>query len=159
MSDIRVLIVVDGIFNLSTTYPYEPPNPADSPDGWFLLSTLIATLRNSASPTFSVDTANRGFSVDGMSIPASNDIPDPSATLKGPDPNNPTPFRFDDASVNLLDYDEIWLFGDSGYDGGAPVGPPFTDPQSGLSGEPGRLSDSELTKITEFMQAGGGVFA
>jgi hypothetical protein len=159
VSDIRVLIVVDGIFNLSTTHPYQPPNPGDSPDGWFLLSFLITALRDSTSPTFFVDTANRGFSADGFLIPDNNNVPDPSATLKGPDPNNPTPFRFDDPSVNLLDYDEIWLFGDSGYDGGAPVGPPFTDPQSGQSGEPGRLTDSELAKITEFMQAGGGVFA
>jgi hypothetical protein len=62
------------------------------------------------------------------------------------------PFRFDDPSVYLFDYDEIWLFGDEGYDGGGPAGP-----QSGSS-EPGRLSDSELAKITAFMQAGG-VFA
>ena len=167
MSDIKVLIVVDGIFNLSTppagtavttTYPLKPSNPKDSPDSWFTLSFLISALRNNPSPTFFVDTASRGFSVDG-GFPQQNDTPDPNATLKGPDPSNPTPFRFDDPSVNLLDYDVIWLFGDLGYDDGGPVGPPFTDPQSGNPGEPGRLSDSELGKITEFMQAGGGVFA
>ena len=158
MSDIKVLIVVDGIFNLSTTYPVQPANPGDSPDGWFTLSFLISALRNSPSPTFFVDTASRGFSVDGIQFPQ-NDTPDPNATLKGPDPANPTPFRFDDPSVDLNVYDEIWLFGDEGYDGGSPAGPPFTDPQSGNPGEAGRLSDSELARITEFMQAGGGVFA
>jgi hypothetical protein len=157
MSDIKVLIVVDGIFNLSTTYPYKPPNSKDSPDGWFTLSFLISALRNNPSPTFFVDTASRGFSVDGIKFPQQYDTADPSATW--PTPSNPMPFRFDYPSVNLLDYDEIWLFGDLGYDGGSPTGPPFTDPQSGNPGEPGRLSDSELAKITEFMQAGGGVFA
>lgn len=160
MSDIKVLIVVDGIFNLTTTYPYQSPNPTDSPDQWFTLSFLISALRNSTSPTFSVDTASRGFTAQG-DFPGNlqNNTPDPNATLKGPDPSNPTPFRFDDPSVNLLDYDELWLFGDEGYDEGTPAGPPFTDPQSGQSGEPGRLADSELAKITEFMQAGGGLFA
>lgn len=159
MADIKVLIVVDGVFNLWTkSYPHIPPNQNDSPDKWFTLSFLISALRNSPSPTFFVDTASRGFSVDG-GFPQQNDTPDPNATLKGPDPSNPTPFRFDDPSVNLLDYDEIWLFGDLGNDGGVPAGPPFTDPQSGNPGEPGRLSDGELAKLTEFMQAGGGVFA
>ena len=41
------------------------------------------------------------------------------------------------------DYDEIWLFGDEGYDGG-PVGPG--------AGEPGGLTDSELTALTKFMR-------
>jgi hypothetical protein len=150
MADIRVLIVVDGVFNLSTTYPYQSANPNDSPDEWFTLSFLIAAL---SSPTFAVDTASRGFNGAGTFPNVTNDTPDPNATLKGPDPSNPIPFRFDDPSVNLLDYDVIWLFSDEGYDGGVQAGP-----VSGTT-EPGRLSDSELAKITEFMQAGGGLFA
>ncbi|MEI9996933.1 MAG: hypothetical protein WDM91_20230 [Rhizomicrobium sp.] len=164
MSDIKVLIVVDGIFSLTTTYPIDPTVPpfgpeSDTdygPDAWFTLSHLINTLRNWPSPTFTVDTASRGFnaSQDFDAGIVTNSIPDPDATIKGPDPSNPTPFHFDDPGLNLLDYDEIWLFGFEGYDGGTlAVGP--------VSGtlEPGRLSDGELTKITEFMNMGGGVFA
>lgn len=161
MSDIRVLIVVDGIFSLTTTYPIDPTvppfgpeaDPTFGPDAWFTLSHLIKTLRNSTSPTFTVDTASRGFNAAGT-FPdnITNTTPDPYATIKGPDPNNPTAFHFDDPGLDLTVYDEIWLFGDEGYDGG-PVGP-----MSGTA-EPGRLSDSELAKITAFMNAGGGMFA
>jgi hypothetical protein len=35
MADIKVLIVVDGVSNLSTEYPYQPANQGDSPDKWF----------------------------------------------------------------------------------------------------------------------------
>ena len=73
MSDIRVLIVVDGIFSLTTTYPIDPTvppfgpesDPTFGPDAWFTLSHLINTLRNSPSPTFTVDTASRGFNAAG----------------------------------------------------------------------------------------------
>ena len=151
MSDIKVLIVVDGIFNLSTTYPVASSNPTYGPDAWFTVSHLIRTLRNSPSPTFTVDTASRGFNAAG-NFPSNitNTTPDPNATLKGPNPSNPTPFHFDDPGVDLMVYDEIWLFGYEGYDG-EPIGPG--------SGEPGSITDSELTAITKFMQAGGGVFA
>ena len=146
MSDIRVLIVVDGIFSLTTTYPIAPTkppfapenDPTFGPDAWFTLSHLITTLRNSPSPTFTVDTASRGFNAAG-NFPNSplfqnlitNTVPDPDATIAGP-------FHFDDPSIDLTVYDEIWLFGDEGYDG-QPIGPP--DP---ATGEPGGLTDSEL---------------
>lgn len=152
MSDIRVLIVVDGIFSLTTTYPIDPSvppfgpesDPTFGPDAWFTLSHLINTLRNSPSPTFTVDTASRGFNAAGNFPNAiTNTVPDPDATIVGP-------FHFDDPSVNLSDYDEIWLFGDEGYDG-EPVGPG--------AGEPGGLTDSELTALTKFMDNGGGLFA
>ncbi|GEM_PF-2106854 len=163
MSDIKILIVVDGIFSVTTTYPIDPTVPpfgpgsdtAYGPDAWFTVSHLIKTLRNWPSPTFTVDTASRGFNLaqnfdnqtQGLPGPTvSNSFPDTDATLAGP-------FHFDDPGVNLLDYDEIWLFGFEGFDGGSAVGP-----TSGTV-EPGRLSDSELAKITEFMDAGGGVFA
>jgi hypothetical protein len=155
VSDIRVLIVVDGIFSLTTTYPIDPTlppfapesDPNFGPDAWFTLSHLISTLRNSPSPTFTVDTASRGFNAAG-NFPdnITNTAPDPDATIAGP-------FHFDDPSINLSDYDEIWLFGDEGYDV-SPVGP--LDP---TTGEPGGLTDSELAAITKFMQAGGGLFA
>ena len=164
MSDIRVLIIVDGIFSLTTTYPIDPTvppfgpesNTTFGPDAWFTLSHLISTLRNSPSPTFTVDTASRGFNAAG-NFPNSltnpqyinaitNTVPDPDATIPGP-------FHFDDPSVNLSDYDEIWLFSDEGYDG-QPIGP--ADP---TTGEPGGLTASELAAITNFMQAGGGIFA
>ncbi len=156
-SIIKLLIVVDGIFSLTTTYPIDPeqqpfgPVTDAGPDAWFTLSHLIYTLRNCPSPTIVVDTASRGFNSPSGLI--TNTTPDPYATIKGPNPGNPTPFHFDDPGFNLLEYDEIWLFGYEGYNGGAARGP-----MSGTS-EPGRLSDSELSKITAFMSAGGGVFA
>ena len=122
MSDIRVLIVVDGIFALTTTYPIDPTKPPFGPeadptygaDAWFTLSHLIDTLRDRPSPTFTVDTASRGFNAAGNFPGAiTNTVADPNATLKGPD----HPFHFDDPSVDLMVYDEIWLFGDEGYDG------------------------------------------
>ncbi len=156
MAAIRVLIVVDGIFSLTTTYPIDPTVPPFGPeantnygpDAWFTLSHLIGTLRSSPSPTFTVDTASRGFNAAG-SFPGeiTNTVADPSATIAGP-------FHFDDPTVNLSDYDEIWLFGDEGYDG-SPVGPAVSAP----NGEPGGLTDGELAAITSFMEAGGGLFA
>ena len=156
MSDINVLIVVDGIFALTTTYPIDPTKPPFGPeadptygaDAWFTLSHLINTLRNSPSPTFNVDTASRGFNAAGNFPSAiTNTVADPNATLPGP-------FHFDDPSVDLTVYDEIWLFSDEGYDGTpiGPIGPPGPV-------EPGGLTDSELAAITKFMQAGGGIFA
>jgi hypothetical protein len=157
MADINVLIVVDGIFNLTTTYPASSSGPQFGPDPWFTLSHLIQTLRNSTSPTFTVDTASRGFNAAG-NFPNSltnpqyinaivNTVADPNATIPGP-------FHFDDPSIDLSVYDEIWLFSDEGYDG-SPIGP------QGPPGpvEPGGLTASELTAITNFMQQGGGVFA
>jgi hypothetical protein len=131
--------------------------PDFGPDPWFTLSHLISTLRNSTSPTFSVDTASRGFNAAGnfpnsLTNPPNqnnitNTVADANATLSGP-------FHFDDPGVDLTVYDEIWLFSDEGYDGTpiGPIGPPGPV-------EPGGLTDSELAAITKFMQAGGGVFA
>lgn len=164
MSDIKILIVVDGIFSLTTTYPIDPTvppfgpeaDPTYGPDAWFTISHLIKTLQNWQSPTFTVDTASRGFNAAGTfdNSTITNSTADPDATIKGPDPSNPTPFHFDDPGLDLTYYDEIWLFGFEGYDGF-----PFAiGPQSG-NNEPGRLTDSELAKITAFMNAGGGVFA
>jgi hypothetical protein len=157
VADINVLIVVDGIFSLTPVYPIPITAPGYDPtyaaDAWFTLSHLIATLGSA----FSVDTASRGYNVGDAFVDGTivNTTSDPDATLKGPDPSNPTPFRFDDPSVNLLAYDEIWLFGFEGYDfKTAQVGPP--DP---TTGEPGGLTSSELAAITQFMEAGGGVFA
>jgi len=162
MSDIRVLIVVDGIFSLTTTYPIDPTvppfgpesDPTYGPDAWFTLSHLINTLRNSPSPTFTVDTASRGFNAAGnFPNPADSFANNMTNTVLDPDATIAKPFHFDDPSINLAVYDEIWLFGEEGYDGFA-VGPP--DP---ATGEYGGLTQSELAAITNFMQDGGGLFA
>jgi hypothetical protein len=154
MADIKVLIVVDGIFNLTTKYPIDAPAIPYGPDAWFTLSNLIKTLRGSTSPTFLVNTASRGFNPananDNGTI--TNATADVNATIKGPNPDSPTPFHFYDLDLNV--YDEIWLFGYEGYNGGQ-VGPVGTMGSS----EPGGITDRELTAITKFMEAGGGVFA
>ncbi|KAN0098276.1 hypothetical protein V8E51_013939 [Hyaloscypha variabilis] len=157
MSDIRVLIVVDGIFSVTTTYPIDPTqppfgpesDPTFGPDAWFTVSHLINTLRNSASPTFTVDTASRGFNAAQNFPNLVNTVADPSATIGGPGP-----FHFDDPSIDLTFYDEIWLFGFEGYDHGSVVGP--AEPKTG---EPGGLTESELAAITSFMEGGGGLLA
>jgi hypothetical protein len=84
----------------------------------------------------------RGVHVSGNT----STVADPLATIAGP-------FRFDDPSIDLTVYNEIWLFGYEGYDISL-VGPPDS-----MTGEPGGLTDSELAAITSFMQAGGGLFA
>ncbi len=104
MADISILIVVDGIFSLTTTYPINPTvppcgpeaDPTYGPDPWFTVSHLISTLRNSSSPTFAVDPASRGFNAAGAfeNEALTNATADPDATLKGPEPSNPTPFHF-----------------------------------------------------------------
>lgn len=156
MSDIKVLIVVDGIFDLTTSYPITgtQAGTAYGPDAWFTLSHLINTLRNSTSPTFTVDTASRGwnaagnFDASGPSAIVSaivNTVPDTNATISGP-------FRFD--TTDLTVYDEIWLFGFEGYDGSYKLGP-----VESTTGEYGGISPSELAAITNFMEQGGGLFA
>lgn len=62
--------------------------------------------------------------------------PTPSITTKVHD-GTPGAFRFDDGSVTRANYDQIWLFGSSG---------PSLDP-------------TEITAISDFMAARGGVFA
>ena len=149
MSDIKVLIVVDGIFDLTTSYPISgtQAGTAYGPDAWFTLSHLINTLRNSTSPTFTVDTASRGWNAAGNfdNNNIVNTVPDPNATISGL-------FRFD--TTDLTVYDEIWLFGFEGYDGSYTLGP--VDP---TTGEYGGIAVSELAAITNFMEQGGGLFA
>jgi hypothetical protein len=136
MADINVWVVVDGIFNLATAYP----DPAQPKDNFFSVSHLVATLRASTLPTFSVDTANRGFNwfYNGHQ----NTEPDPNATIA-----SPNPFRFDAPNVDLSSYDEIWLIGYEGTN--------FSDDPSKLD----FMSDNEVAAIARFMDAGGGVFA
>lgn len=136
MADIKVLIVVDGLFSLQNVYP-DPTQP----DHFFTISHLVATLRASTTPTFSVDTANRGF--NWYYNTNLNNQADPNATIA-----NPNPFLFDDPHVDLSVYDEIWLIGYEGTNFQA-VSPPALS----------FISDSELAAITRFMDGGGGVFA
>src|ERR1700733_13995887 len=99
MSDARILIVVDGIFNLTTAYPAHATDTFWGPDFWFTISHFVSTLRNSTSPTFAVDTASRGFATvpsagAGHFSTLTNTVSDPAATAHGHDANqNPIPFR------------------------------------------------------------------
>jgi hypothetical protein len=156
MADIRVLVVVDGIFNLNPVYPVPPQDSYYGSDFWFTVSHFVTTLRKSPSPTFLVDTASRGFTPVPGSTESSlrystvtNTLPDPNATLQCFDTNkNPVPFTFDAPNVDLSRYDVLWLFGFEGFDGpGIPVGPNSF------------ISATELAAITKFMDDGGGVFA
>ncbi len=137
VSFVNVLVVVDGIFTLDTVYP-SAGQP--DPDHYFSISTLLATLRASTTPYFRVDTANRGFNwfYNGNR----NTEPDPHATVV-----SPNPFVFDDANVDLSNYDELWLIGYEGSNFGVRA------PQLQF------ISDDEVAAIARFMEGGGGVFA
>jgi hypothetical protein len=159
MADVRVLIVVDGIFSLTTTYPIDPTVPPFGPetdtnygpDAWFTLSHLMNTLNSNPSPTFQVDTASRGFNAAGNfdNGTITNTTADPDATIPGA-------FHFDDPSINLFAWDEIWLFGDEGYDDAGIASSAFkVGPQVGGTGEPGGLTNSELAAITKFRSMPG----
>jgi hypothetical protein len=117
---IRVLVVVDG----NHTGPGFNLATSDLTDDSFTVAAFVQTLRNSTTPIITVDTAHRHG--------------DPNATIAGN-------FNFA-TSVNLSDYDQIWMFG---YDGS----------NFGGSGMLNFIADSELTALTKFMDGGGGVFA
>src|SRR6201995_2091733 len=93
MADIRVLVVVDGIFNLAD---------ADPSDDTFTIKTFLDTLRNNPSPTIAVDTAHRSGDVHATIACA---------------------FNFATSVPSLDVYDEIWLMGYAGsnYQGSGPL--------------------------------------
>ncbi len=138
MADIDVLMVTDGSrFNFGTQPPVSNPD-------FFGLSAIVAALRGSTTPTINVDTAHRR----GATFSAANN-PDPSNTLWVDTSVNLTysgDFLF--TSIELEQYDVIWLIGDEGYNGGA----------LGTTADK-KLGSAEWTALATFMQQGGGLFA
>jgi hypothetical protein len=135
MADIKVLIVVDGIFRLG---------PQDQQDDTFTIDKLISILRSNVSPSISVDTANRNDDVaqnhPGIPGPNPPSFPDPWATIPGN-------FNFATSVPNLSVYNEIWMLA---YSGSNPVSNPPT-----LN----FIGDDEISAIAGFMDRGGGVLA
>jgi hypothetical protein len=132
MADIKVLMVSDG--SRFTFGPAQPAGPtALEDDNYFALTTLVGALRNSAVPTIQVDTAHRRGATTGG---------DPDVSLGLTYPGN---FTF--TSIDLSQYDVIWLIGDEGYNVGV-LGP--TDSE---------ITDAEKAALFTFMQNGGGLFA
>lgn len=111
-----------------------------SPYHRFSLSELIAALKTLDSFTvrFEITTAHRLTDREDEPSQAGPNDYSKDANIKG--------FRFDNPNhFNPANYDEIWFFGISaGYADYFPVHP---------------LSEKELRIVTEFMNAGGGVFA
>jgi hypothetical protein len=97
MADIKILIVVDGIFRLGAQ---------DQTDDTFTISNLISAL-GSTSPNISVETANRNDTVT---------TPDLTATIAGN-------FNFATTVPNLSVWNEIWMFGYSGTNNQVPTAP------------------------------------
>jgi hypothetical protein len=115
---IKVLVVGDGPFpDLGMNFA---PSQ-DLTDDTFTVSEFVWLLENSQTASISVDTAHRRN--------------DPSATF----PN----FNFA-TSVDLLQYDVLWLFGYEGWNG----------EYYGTA-----VADAEVIAIANFMNAGRGVFA
>ncbi len=135
MADIKILIVVDGIFRTG---------PQDQQDDTFTIDKLISILRTSSSPSISVDTANRNDDVTnnhpGIPGPNPPSFPDPWATIPGN-------FNFATSIPNLSIYNEIWMLP---YSGSNPVSNPPTLKFIG---------DDEIAAIARFMDRGGGVLA
>lgn len=125
MAPVTILIVVDsgpvpldvdGVFNSGDggfTWGASPD------DQLFTLHGLVSTLQE--QNLISVDTAHRSG--------------DPNATFT-------VPFNFSTTVTDLTAYDELWLFGYAGTNGGGPS-----------------ISDDEVRAIAAFMESGCGVLA
>jgi hypothetical protein len=123
MAAINVLVVGDGPFMTHT-----PPSlgisfapSQDGTDDTFTVSEFVYLLRDNPVPSISVDTAHRRQ--------------DANATFQN--------FNFA-TSVDLSNYDVIWLFGYEGWN-------------YGYYGS--AITDAEVLAINQFMDGGGGVFA
>jgi hypothetical protein len=106
MADINVLVVADGLIpTMPPTVPrlgfsFQPAR--DVADNTFTISEFIFLLKDSKTPSISVDTAHRGQ--------------DPFAKFQN--------FNFN-TSVDLASYDVLWIFGYEGWDYGNPLGTPI----------------------------------
>jgi hypothetical protein len=132
VADISVLVVADGTY-LNQNPPRDGISFApsqDLTDDTFTVSEFIYLLSTSQTPSISVDTAHRRQD-------------------RNPNTNPPTIYptfeNFNFATTtDLAKYDVIWIFGYEGWNGayyGSAIGP------------------AEVTAISNFMNAGGGVFA
>ena len=135
MADINVLMVTDGL-----RFNFGPPQASNHGDAYyFSLSVLLATLRNSTTPSISVVTAHRRRAGIVAAYPAVDPFID-----------YPEDFLFTGSAANPVDlsrFDVLWLIVDEGINGG------------GLAATDRKLTQAELLAIAAFMQAGGGVFA
>ena len=130
MADIKVLMVAEG-----DRFNFGPAQANVNDPNYFGISELVASLRNNVTPTIQVDTAHRR----GNTYKAPH-APDCSAGL-----TYAGDFLF--TSVDLNQYDVLWLFGDEGLNGGG-GGPADSE-----------ITDPEKIVIAQFMEDGGGVFA
>lgn len=157
MADIKVLMVLDGArMNFG---PQQPMNDLD-PD-YFGVHTLVTALANSTSPTIQVDMAHRrGFTFQGKGTDADNNVhEDCSAGLLAPfygkdfvfaQTSPPGP---NTVTVDLMQYDVLWLIADEGLMASTPGNTALgTTKDAPLSGD-------EKIAIANFMDSQGGVFA
>jgi hypothetical protein len=128
---VKILVVLDGREGHYASFGPSPKN-----DTYFGLSEVIRTLSATGAGsliTCQLTKAHRDPDPGDFNMLSAAD----QALLK-PDYQN---FKFDQAGLDLEEFDELWLFG---------VGGPT---------ETSALTDSELAAISKFMQNGGGVFA
>ena len=120
MSQIKVLVVADGLYSSPTQDGISFADGQDPTDDTFTVSEFLYLLQNSTAADISVDTAHRRSSA--------------GATFQ----------NFNFATTDLSQYDVIWIFGYEGFNAG----------YTGTA-----IGEDEILAITQFMNAGGGVFA
>lgn len=96
---------------------------------------------NTVAPDFTFNTLVSTLQGAGFLVKKANREADPDADHQN--------FVFNDPSIDLLDFDVIWMIGDGGYNDD-PLVP---------EGSKGPISVPELNAIATFMEQGGGVFA
>src|SRR5579863_952758 len=122
MGSIRVLVVADGDFVTNGKLGINMAPTKDVSDDTFTVSELVFLLRNNPATPILVDTAHRRN--------------DPNATYAN--------FNFA-TTVDLMQYDVLWLIGYEGNNDGFLYGAPITQ--------------AEVAAIAAFMDGGGGVYA
>ncbi|KAI9662749.1 MAG: hypothetical protein M1829_006144 [Trizodia sp. TS-e1964] len=136
----QIRIVADGIFSFG---------PQTHDDNIFTLKFLIKSLQRKNGPldplTITLDTAHRDGEILDDGSPPDQNFPFPKASFA----TIPGKFRFagplfaGEVTRPLETYDEIWLFGYNGLNGGTTLDPRYAD-----------MTAAEIVAITTFMNQG-----
>jgi len=161
VADIKVLMVLDG-----GRLNFGPKQSGPDTDN-FGVTQLYNILTGSTTPTIQVDRVHRRgalFNTQSLNNTVSGlDHENCSVNLDFPGnfvfflPQNPPAAA---VTVNLQDYDVLWLIGDEGNNGTQPgvVIPDPSDPAKNIPVD-APITDDEKIAVADFMESGGGVFA
>jgi hypothetical protein len=136
MADINILIVVDGIFTFGPQVTAQPQmGQADQRDVNFSITQLMKIFDGSLSPSIAYKKAHRQTDPSGANYADFSD------------------FNFA-TSVDLTQFDEIWMLGHDGTNIDVELPPPNPPP-----GQLTFVTADEVRAVAEFMEGGGGVLA